>query len=242
MTPIVQRIFMALVILALCGTAGYAWQASEPQYSEMRSRMVRTQIQARGVNSPQVLQAMLKIERHLFVPEQFRRSAYNDHPLLIGEGQTISQPYIVALMTEMLNLSKSDKVLEIGTGSGYQAAVLGELCDQVYSIEIVESLGIKEKKLLKDLGYANVHVMVGDGYKGWPKHSPFDAVIVTCAPTSIPQPLVDQLADGGRMVIPVGEAQNQALVILTKNNGVVKQEKIIPVRFVPMTKEGGGVY
>ncbi|MBI9074435.1 MAG: protein-L-isoaspartate(D-aspartate) O-methyltransferase [Desulfatibacillum sp.] len=215
---------------------------TESDYEKLRGQMVYSQMEKRGVDDVRVLQALKTVKRHLFVPEEYRDQAYNDYPLPIGEGQTISQPYIVALMTQVLELKGTEKVLEIGTGSGYQAAVLGELAARVFTIEIVEPLGIRARETLKSLHYDNVHVKIGDGYKGWPQYSPFDAIIVTCAPTEIPQPLVDELAEGGRMVIPVGEAQNQNLVLLTKTDGVIREEKIIPVRFVPMTKENGGVY
>ena len=238
------------VLIAFALAGGLLWasavfagrDASSPGYGKLREQMVYSQIEKRGVRDARTLAAMRKVERHLFVPEPHRRQAYSDHPLSIGEGQTISQPYIVALMTEVLELDGSEKVLEIGTGSGYQAAVLGELAKEVYTIEIVRPLGEKAEKILSQLHYANVHVKIGDGYKGWPEHAPFDAIIVTCAPTDIPKPLVEQLAEGGRMVIPVGEAGDQNLVLLTKRNGAVKKKKIIPVRFVPMTRKNGGVY
>jgi protein-L-isoaspartate(D-aspartate) O-methyltransferase len=183
------------------------------------------------------------VERHKFVPRSHWREAYEDHPLPIGEGQTISQPYIVALMTEVLDPDSTMRVLEIGTGSGYQAAVLAEIVDSVYTIEIYEKLGNRADKLLKELGYTNISVRVGDGYKGWVEAAPFDAIIVTCAPTHVPQPLKDQLAEGGRMIIPVGKGVwGQDLVLLTKEKGKLRQESVIPVRFVPMIKEGGGKY
>jgi len=165
-----------------------------------------------------------------------------DYPLPIDEEQTISQPYIVALMTEVLDLDSSSKVLEVGTGSGYQAAVLAEICNSVYTIEIIESLGKKAKALLTQLGYKNVHVKIGDGYKGWKAFSPFDGIIVTCAPTHIPEPLKEQLAEGGKMVIPVGGRQVQELVLLSKEKGRLLQRSILPVRFVPMLKGNGGTY
>ena len=208
----------------------------------LRERMIKTQIESRGIKDPAVLAAMRKVERHLFLPASYASSAYNDHPLPIGEGQTISQPYIVALMTEVLKLQRSDKVLEIGTGSGYQAAILGELCDSVYTIEIVDVLGERSAKLLRDLGYSNIKVMVGDGYKGWPMYAPFDAIIVTCSPTEIPVPLQEQLAEGGRMVIPVGKRSAQELVLLTKRDGKLQQDNIVSVRFVPMVDSTGAVY
>ena len=201
--------------------------------------MVETQIVARGVRDPGVLAAMRKVPRHEFVPDQLRQAAYDDRPLPIGEDQTISQPYIVALMTEVLELSLGDKVLEIGTGSGYQAAVLAEIAGQVYTIEIVEVLGRRAEDTLKRLGYDQVKVRIGDGYLGWEEHAPYDAIIVTCAPDHIPQPLVDQLAEGGRMVIPVGRQFSQELVLMEKVAGETHQQSIIPVLFVPMTGEHG---
>jgi protein-L-isoaspartate(D-aspartate) O-methyltransferase len=184
-----------------------------------------------------VLTAMLKVERHLFVPRDLQSQAYQDHPLPIGEGQTISQPYIVALMTELLDFTGGEKVLEIGTGSGYQAAILAELVKEVYTIEIVESLASSARKKLDELGYRNIQVRAGDGYKGWPDAAPFDAVIVTAAPDHIPQPLIDQLKEGGRLVIPVG-AGFQTLKRIVKREGKVVTQDIIPVMFVPMTGEG----
>lgn len=212
----------------------------DPDYQDLRESMVRRQIIARGVDDRAVLAAMRKVPRHQFVPESLRPSAYDDRPLPIGEGQTISQPYIVALMTEVLDLSPDDKVLEIGTGSGYQAAVLAELVDQVYTIEILEGLGRRAQETLRRLGYNRVAVKIGDGYLGWEEHAPYDAVIVTCAPERIPQPLVDQLAEGGRMVIPVGpQGHTQTLTLVEKRAGEVHQTAIIPVLFVPMTGEHG---
>ena len=204
--------------------------------------MVKYQIEGRGITNHKLLQALRKVKRHLFVPAKFQFEAYNDYPLPIGEGQTISQPYIVALMTEILAPYQGKKVLEIGTGSGYQAAVLAELYDQVYTIEIMEVLGQRASHLLKELGYRNIEVKIGDGYKGWEAYSPFDAIIVTCAPSHIPRPLKDQLAEGGKMVIPVGEQFDQKLVLLTKEKGEIKQQNVIPVRFVPMLRENGDKY
>ncbi|MBM3435538.1 MAG: protein-L-isoaspartate(D-aspartate) O-methyltransferase [Bacteroidetes bacterium] len=203
-------------------------------YEMKRETMVESQIKARGITDQDVLNAMLKVERHLFVPAELAKEAYMDYPLPIGEGQTISQPYIVALMTEVLNLNENSRVLEIGTGSGYQAAVLAEICDSVFSVEIFESLASKAANLLKVLGYSNIKIKSGDGYMGWPEFSPFDAIIVTCAPTEIPQPLLDQLAEGGKMVIPVGESHSQELLLLEKRKGTIKEKAIVPVRFVPM--------
>jgi protein-L-isoaspartate(D-aspartate) O-methyltransferase len=213
----------------------------DDDFSDLRKRMVAEQIESRGIHNENVLRAMRKVERHKFVPEISRQDAYGDYPLPIGEGQTISQPYIVALMTEVIRPHKNMKVLEIGTGSGYQAAVLAELCKTVYTIEIEEKLGMRARQILSEL-YENIHVRIGDGYQGWPEESPFDAVIVTCAPTHVPQPLTDQLKEGGKMVIPVGEAGVQELVVLTKESGLLHQQEIIPVRFVPMVDSKGKRY
>jgi protein-L-isoaspartate(D-aspartate) O-methyltransferase len=198
--------------------------------------MVREQIETRGIKDSSVLAALRKVERHRFVPEPYRRYAYADGPLPIGEDQTISQPYIVALMTELLELDSADRVLEIGTGSGYQAAILGEIAAEVYSIEIIETLGVRADSLLSELGYENVHVRIGDGYAGWPDQAPFDAIILTAAPPELPQPLLDQLAEGGRLVAPVGE-QWQVLQLVTREDGQLKTAEITGVRFVPMTGE-----
>ena len=205
-------------------------------FLSMREKMVETQLKSRGIKDERVLNAMLKVERHKFVPDAFKSLAYTDRPLPIKEDQTISQPYIVALMTELLALSGNEKVLEIGTGSGYQAAILAELAKDVYSIEIVETLAKGSQRLLNDLGYTNITVKCGDGYIGWEEHAPFDAIIVTCAPPYIPQPLIEQLAHGGRMIIPVGTLY-QELKLLEKSDGEIKTKSITPVRFVPMTGE-----
>ena len=189
------------------------------------------------VEDPKVLLAMRLVPRHLFVPQEYQDLAYRNSPLLIGHNQTISQHFIVAHMSELLELKPEHRVLEIGTGSGYQAAVLGELCKHVYTIEIVAPLGKKAAKLLKELGYNQVQVRIGDGYEGWPEAAPFDRIIVTCAPEKIPQPLLDQLAIGGRMVIPVGgQFETQYMVEVTKDKkGRISQKEYYPVRFVPMT-------
>ncbi len=211
-------------------------------YYAARKAMVENQMIRRGIHEKDIIDALLKVERHLFVPENLRSRAYGDYPLPIGEGQTISQPFIVAFMTRVLNLKRTDKVLEIGTGSGYQAAVLGELSDNVYTIEINEPLGKRAKKLLKDLGYTNIMVKIGDGYKGWKEHAPFDAIIVTCAPTHVPGPLKEQLKEGGRMIIPVGESYDQKLIYIQKINNKLKQQSELPVRFVPMVDSEGKSY
>jgi protein-L-isoaspartate(D-aspartate) O-methyltransferase len=204
--------------------------------------MVEYQIKRRGIKDQEVLNAMLKVPRHQFVPQLYRSQAYIDSPLPIGEGQTISQPYIVAFMTEILKLKRSHKVLEIGTGSGYQAAVLAELCDTVYTIEIFESLGQKAAKLFKELNYDNIKVKIGDGYEGWIEHAPFDRIIVTCAPSHIPVPLQKQLKEGGMMIIPAGESYNQNLYLMIKSEGEIIRENVLPVRFVPMIDEEGKKY
>jgi protein-L-isoaspartate(D-aspartate) O-methyltransferase len=208
----------------------------EKKLEDLRKEMVEKQIRARGVKDPRVLDALLRVERHNFVPSGMETVAYDDNPLSIGEGQTISQPYIVALMTELAKVQPTSKVLEVGTGSGYQAAVLAVLAKEVFTIEIIPSLGNQAKEKLKALGYENVHVRVGDGYQGWPEEAPFDAIVVTAAPDHVPQPLVDQLKIGGRLVIPLGDFY-QDLAVLTRTEKGLNRETIIPVRFVPMTGE-----
>jgi len=210
-------------------------QSNDP-WAAPRHDMVELQIRERGVHQPEVLRAMEAVPRHLFIPEEHRDQAYSDAPQPIGWGQTISQPYIVALMTELLELRPGDKVLEIGTGSGYHAAVLSRVAGEVYSIEILDPLGKQAKSTLRQLGYDNVHVKVGDGYQGWPDEQPFDAIILTAAPPKIPQPLVDQLKVGGRMVVPVGSFV-QDLMLLTKTSRGIERRTVAPVRFVPMTGE-----
>jgi len=211
--------------------------------TEKRLLMVERQIRNRGVKDARVLKALEETPRHLFVPKGAANQAYDDHPLFIGHGQTISQPYIVALMSEVLELEPDDRVLEIGTGSGYQAAILSVLVNEVYSIEIVEELGTSARDRLAELGYDNVAVKIGDGYLGWPEKAPFDAVIVTAAPETVPEALVEQLAEGGRMVLPVG-SMHQELILLRKKDGKITRQYITAVRFVPMVhgdeKEPGG--
>jgi protein-L-isoaspartate(D-aspartate) O-methyltransferase len=211
-----------------------------PRERRLRQQMVERQIRSRGVTSARVLAAMEQVPRHLFVPDAERGQAYEDHPLPIGGGQTISQPYIVALMTALLGLPVQSRVLEIGTGSGYQAAVLSRVAAQVYSVEIVADLGARARDTLARLGYENVQVRIGDGYRGWPEAAPFDGILLTAAPHAVPPPLIAQLKPGGRMVLPIG-GFDQDLVVLTKQaDGTVKREKILPVRFVPMTGEAEG--
>jgi len=211
-------------------------ESKKDEYTFSREKMVSDQIVARNVSDELVLAAMRKVPRHDFVPDGMKPYAYEDRPLPIGEDQTISQPYIVALMTESLNLKGGERVLEIGTGSGYQAAILAEIAGEVYTIEIIESLANTARDRLQGMGYKNITVRYGDGYQGWKEHAPFDGIIVTAAPDHIPQPLIEQLKIGGRMVIPVG-SMLQELKLLTKTKDGIKEKSIIPVRFVPMTGE-----
>ena len=209
---------------------------AEDLYLALRKTMVRTQIKSRGIEDQRVLDALSKVPRHLFVPSEHRSGAYGDFPLPIGGGQTISQPYIVALMTELLMPGANKKILEIGTGSGYQAAVLAELVERVYTIEIVDELAETASRRLKKMEYKNIEVKSGDGYRGWPEHAPYDGIIVTAAPEHIPKPLIEQLKIGGIMVLPVGDFFQQLKVVKKTKEGIV-QKNIIPVRFVPMTGE-----
>lgn len=217
------------------GVGGSSHDGSE--FAAEREQMVERQLVARGIENEKVLEAMRKVPRHEFVPESQQAFAYQDRPLPIGHDQTISQPYIVAFMTEQLAVKPGDRVLEIGTGSGYQAAVLAELVKEVYTIEIVEPLAKSSSEHFERVGYENITAKAGDGYLGWPEHAPFDAVMVTAAPDHIPQPLIDQLREGGRMIIPVGpDGGMQQLKILRKKDGEVVRESILPVRFVPLTR------
>jgi protein-L-isoaspartate(D-aspartate) O-methyltransferase len=203
------------------------------EFASQRENMVENQIIARGVRDDKVIQAMRKVERHLFVPENLKSYAYDDEPLPIGDGQTISQPYIVAYMTEALELKGEERVLEIGTGSGYQTAVLAEIAKDVHTVEIVDALSRKAQDLLHKLGYQNIRFKVGDGTFGWKDYAPYDAVIVTAAPPAVPRTLQDQLVNHGRMVIPVG-AGFQELVLVTRENKNFRKKKLLPVRFVPL--------
>lgn len=231
-----------IIFLGLIAVSCKSLSQSETEFTKKRELMVASQIEARGITDSRVLNAMRKVERHLFVPPDQVSRAYGDYPLPIGNGQTISQPYIVAFMTEALDLTPAMKVLEIGTGSGYQAAILAEICDTVYTIELVPALAQKAKNLLLLLGYKNIKVRTGDGYQGWIEHSPFQAIIVTCSPTRIPAPLIDQLDEGGRMIIPVGERYSQELIILVKKNNRLTQKAVLPVSFVPMLDQNLNEY
>src|SRR5437870_6902609 len=235
--PLMRRFSQWLLVAMLAATACGQKPAPTANFGTERQRMVQQQLMTRGINDARVLAAMAKVPREEFIPPESRAAGYEDGPLRIGHGQTIAQPYIVAFMTEQLRLNPSDRVLEIGTGSGYQAAILAELVSEIYSVEIVEPLARAAEATLQRLGYKNVHVKIGDGYKGWPEAAPFDAIIVTCAPDKVPQPLTDQLKDGGRMVIPVGERFAQELYLLEKKNGQLKESVTLPVRFVPMAGE-----
>ena len=242
--PALLRIGFVLwsALLLQCGQSRSSLQTAsrasndDDSQRQARERMVREQIANRGVRDARVLAAMRKVPRHLFVPEAFQASAYSDQPLPIGHRQTISQPYIVAFMSEAMELKPQDRVLEIGTGSGYQAAILAELVREVYSIEIVEPLGKEAAARLKDLGYERVKLRLGDGYRGWPEAAPFDAVMVTAAPDHVPPALVEQLREGGRLVLPVGRFAQDLLRVRRTAKGIVR-ENLLPVRFVPMVGE-----
>ena len=228
------RCGLGLLVLAVLPCPAAAGPPVDP-YAQARERMVRDDIAGGGVTDPRVLESMRLTPRHEFVPPAQRPLAYFDMALPIGDSQTISGPFVVAYMTEKLEPKPTDRVLEIGTGSGYQAAVLAPLVGTVYSIEIKPALGEKAAKTLARLGHRNVVTKIGDGFAGWPEHAPFDKIIVTCSPENIPQPLVDQLAEGGRMIIPVGERYDQTLVLLTKRDGAMVREALVPSLFVPMT-------
>jgi len=209
--------------------------SSDEEFAQRRARMVETQIRVRGISDPRVLAAMGRVERHRFVSIHDRELAYGDHPIAIGLGQTISQPYIVAFMTEALAPGPDSRVLEIGTGSGYQTAVLAEIVRDVYSIEVVRAHAEHAIEVLRELGYANTHVRVGDGYDGWPEAAPFDGIIVTAAPDDVPPPLVEQLKIGGRLVVPVGRGE-QDLLVLTRTDDGLREEQRLAVRFVPLVR------
>jgi len=225
------------VIFALSPPADTSWK-----YERLRKRMVANQIEGRGVANSAVLEAMRSVPRHRFAPDHDPRLDYADRPLPIGHQQTISQPFIVARMTELVRPASADRALEVGTGSGYQAAVLAEIVDSVFTIEIIPELATTARQRLQQLGYDNVVVKTGDGYKGWPRRAPFDLILVTAAPETVPPPLLDQLADGGRMVVPVGPSGRvQWLTLITKRNGKISKQKVSPVRFVPFLRNGDEV-
>jgi protein-L-isoaspartate(D-aspartate) O-methyltransferase len=228
------RAFFVMLLASLaCGSSELPTQTTDP-WTALRHRMVDEQLKARGIRSDRVLGTMRRVPRHLFVPEEWRSEAYIDSPVPIGHEQTISQPYIVAFMTEALEIEPTHRVLEIGTGSGYQAAVLSELAREVYTIEIIEPLGERARQTLGGLGYRNVHVRIGNGYLGWPEEAPFDRIMVTAAPPEVPPALVEQLAVGGLMAIPVGVGI-QELRILRRTPTGTETLRTLPVRFVPMT-------
>jgi protein-L-isoaspartate(D-aspartate) O-methyltransferase len=233
----VRSVAQSLILAAIAASGCGQNASSVSDFAAQRQQMVQRQLMTRGINDARILAVMAKVPREEFVAPESRAASYEDGPLPIGNGQTISQPYIVAFMTEQLRPKPNDRVLEVGTGSGYQAAILAELVSEVYSVEIVEPLAKNAQATLQRLGYKNVHLKIGDGYKGWPEQGPFDAIIVTCAPEKVPQPLVDQLKDDGRMVIPVGDRFAQELYLLEKKNGQLKQSATLPVRFVPMANE-----
>ena len=236
MMLLVLRVSLLAMLAGAC--AGTSPPPAPEDYASQRTRMVEWDVAPRGITDASVLAALRTVPRHEFVPGDMKPYAYADSPLPIGHDQTISQPYIVALMTQALVLSGTERVLEIGTGSGYQAAVLGEIVAEVFTIEIVTPLGERARETLSRLGYKGVHVKIGDGYQGWPEHAPFDAIIVTAAPEKIPQPLLDQLAVGGMLVIPLGpEGGLQRLKRITKTATGVREEVLEYVRFVPMTGE-----
>jgi protein-L-isoaspartate(D-aspartate) O-methyltransferase len=224
------------LIISFVFMVGYSFPQVD-KYAAARDNMVRLQIKSRGITNGGILKALRKVPRHLFVPEEYKNDAYEDYPLPIGYGQTISQPYVVAYMTEAVRPTHRKKALEIGTGSGYQAAILGELLDSVYTIEIIPELANESVFRLEKLGYHNIHVKSGDGYNGWPEHAPFDIIIVTAAANEIPKPLIDQLAENGRLVIPVGEPGTvQELILLVKKNGKIEKSRLTSVRFVPFRR------
>lgn len=230
------KVFFLIIVLILLLAPFYA--VPSDIYEKKRQDMVKYDIEARGIKDKKVLAAMLKVKRHLFVDPSLMDKAYNDHPLPIGEGQTISQPYIVALMTEALSLKGDERVLEIGTGSGYQAVILAEIVKEVYTIEINKNLYEMASKRLKELGYKNIKVKLGDGYQGWAEYAPFDAIMVTAAAKRIPEPLLEQLKEGGRLIIPLGSTLfHQELTLIRKEKGKFIKKEICGVRFVPMTGE-----
>lgn len=233
MYRIIYKSIVSISLLCFAGTIS----CQEDEFTMERKKMVNNQIRARGISHKATLEAMEKVPRHLFIPDELWDRAYYDGPLPIGYGQTISQPYIVAYMTSLIEPETTDRILEVGTGSGYQAAVLSEIVDSVFTIEVVRDLAENVAKKLSYLGYTNIYVKAGDGYFGWKEHAPFDKIIVTAAAEEIPGPLIEQLKEGGKMIIPVGsEYSVQYLVLVTKTKGKTIQKKMLPVRFVPFTR------
>lgn len=233
---LIEKVWMCFLVALFVLGSGVVLNSEEDRYTQKRNEMVQRQLASRGITEQKVLDAMKTVPRHLFVDSRYRNQAYADHPLPIDEGQTISQPYIVALMTQYIDLKRGEKVLEIGTGSGYQAAVLAQLTEEVYSIEIKENLAKKASATLQDLDYKSVQVKHGDGYFGWEEHAPFDAIIVTCAANHIPPPLLNQLKEGGKLIIPLGSTlYYQTLALVTKVKGKPEVKHVLGVRFVPMT-------
>ncbi|MFO8048784.1 MAG: protein-L-isoaspartate(D-aspartate) O-methyltransferase [Desulfosudaceae bacterium] len=249
MTAVVGAAFLPGAIAAADQVA-MSGQAEQPlagndreaSFQDLKKKMIANQLVARGITETEVLQAFKQVDRHRYVPGPLRHLAYQDRPLPIGQGQTISQPYIVAFMTQALELDSTDRVLEIGTGSGYQAAILAEIVEHVYTIEIIESLGRRAEQTLAREGYTNISVRIGDGYRGWPEQAPFDAIMVTCSPSDIPEPLKEQLAEGGTIIIPVSRTWGQKLILLEKQDDKLVEQKSLPVRFVPMVNEDGKTY
>jgi protein-L-isoaspartate(D-aspartate) O-methyltransferase len=237
MGRLLPYVMLGLFILAMCNPA--VVQAQPDPFEARRLQMVEQDIEKRGVKDALVLKAMRKVQRHLFVEQSLWPKAYSDHPLPIGDGQTISQPYVVALMTEALALRGGERVLEVGTGSGYQAAILAEIVKEVFTIEIRPELYTKVRERLQKLGYHNIRVKQGDGYLGWPEYAPFDAIIVTASPNHIPPPLLGQLKEGGRLIIPLGSTTfHQNLTLVTKRRGKVEVKELGSVAFVPLVGEG----
>ncbi|MFP4041118.1 MAG: protein-L-isoaspartate(D-aspartate) O-methyltransferase [Desulfosudaceae bacterium] len=250
MTAVVVAAFLPGAIAASADKAAMSDQGGQPlagndsevSFQDLKKKMIANQLVPRGITDAGVLQAFKQVDRHRYVPGPLRHLAYQDRPLPIGQGQTISQPYIVAFMTQALDLDSTDRVLEIGTGSGYQAAILAEIVEHVYTIEIVESLGRRAEQTLDREGYTNISVRIGDGYQGWPEQAPFDAIMVTCSPSDIPEPLKEQLAEGGTIIIPVSGSWGQKLILLEKQDDKLVEQKSLPVRFVPMVNEDGKSY
>lgn len=237
MMPVQNYTLFFLILLFPFFNCSTKQDPDKINYSNQRKAMIEHQIRGRGIRNEKVLRAMMQIPREKYVPENYKKYSYSDNPIPIGYGQTISQPYIVAYMTSILNPDKNQKILEIGTGSGYQAAILSLLYKEVYSVEIIKALGEKAKKIFKEQDLNNITVKIGDGYEGWKEYAPFDAIIVTCAPENVPQLLVDQLAEGGKMVIPVGGTYNQVLYLLEKRDNKIRTTATLSVSFVPMSRE-----